>query len=376
MGKKKSAVLAFIVMISVMIASICIYAKAVHPILQKNSDSEYIEPYDTDPVIELNNNEPSFTSSEIVEKSYEKYGELDDLGRCTAAISCVGEDIMPTEERGNISEIKPTGWDQNKYPGIVDSDPPYLYNRCHLIAFQLTGENANEKNLVTGTRYMNTEGMEPYETEVAHYIKESGNHVMYRVTPKFSGDNLLCDGVQIEAYSVEDSGKGISFNIFCYNVQPGIIIDYKDGSNEIDKDYVIPFEETPRAEDENEENFREIPSETNRESISETNRESISETNRESISEGNRESISEGNSESISEGNSKAFSEESSEEDVKKSEPAEEYTYVGNKNSKVFHKAGCPSIDDMAEHNKEYFYGDISEPAAKYRPCHRCLGGE
>ena len=125
---------------------------------------------------------------------------------------------MPTEERQSISMLKPTGWDNEKYPGIVDSDPPYLYNRCHMIGFQLTGEDANEQNLVTGTRYMNVEGMLPYENEVANYVRSTGNHVMYRVTPVFEGNDLLCSGVQIEAYSVEDKGKGISFNVYCFNV--------------------------------------------------------------------------------------------------------------------------------------------------------------
>ena len=184
----------------------------------------------------INDNVPSFTTLEITDKSYEKYGDLDDLGRCTPAMASIGKDLMPTKERGSISEVKPTGWKQNKYPGLVNTDPPFLYNRCHMIGYQLTGENANEQNLITGTRYMN-EVMIPYENEVADYIRSTGNHVMYRVTPLFDGDDLLCHGLQVEAMSVEDKGKGVSFNVFFYNVQPGVIIDYKDGSNKLDKNY-------------------------------------------------------------------------------------------------------------------------------------------
>lgn len=187
--------------------------------------------------IEVNENKPEFTKSEITKVSFESYGELDDLGRCTTAMASIGKDLMPTKDRESISMVRPTGWDQEKYPGLVDSDPPYLYNRCHMIGFQLTGENANEQNLITGTRYFNVEGMLPYENEVADYIRSTGNHVMYRVTPVFEGNNLLCDGVKIEALSVEDGGKGVSFNVFCYNVQPGVIIDYSDGSNKLDRNY-------------------------------------------------------------------------------------------------------------------------------------------
>ena len=199
---------------------------------------EKIPKYEGAASIQLNKNVPSFSKKEITTDSYEKYGTLDKLGRCTTAEACIGLDLMPTEKRGPIGMIKPTGWKQNKYPGLVDSEPPYLYNRCHMIGYQLSGENANEKNLITGTRYFNIEGMLSYEDLVADYVKNTGNHVMYRVTPYFENNNLLCNGVQIEALSVEDNGKGISFNVFCFNVQPGVLIDYSDGSNTIDKNYV------------------------------------------------------------------------------------------------------------------------------------------
>lgn len=198
---------------------------------------EEIPAFSGSPSVVLNKNVPGFTADEITTNSFESYGKQDKQGRCTTAVACIGQDLMPTKERESIGMVKPTGWKQKKYPGIVDSDPPYLYNRCHMIGFQLTGENANDKNLITGTRYMNVEGMLPYENQVADYIRDTGNHVMYRVTPVFTGKNLLCDGVQIEAYSVEDKGKGVSFNVFCYNVQPGVTINYKDGSNKADPNY-------------------------------------------------------------------------------------------------------------------------------------------
>lgn len=176
----------------------------------------------------INDNKPFFEDDEIVCVSYEEYGELDALGRCTVAIACVGIDIMPTEERGSIGSVKPSGWQTVKYDFISGK---YLYNRCHLIGYQLTGENANKQNLITGTRYLNIEGMLPFEDMVADYVKETGNHVMYRVTPIYDGDNLLASGVLMEAWSVEDDGDGICFNIYAYNVQPGVIIDYSTGES-------------------------------------------------------------------------------------------------------------------------------------------------
>ena len=177
----------------------------------------------------LNNNQPFFGDDEIVTKSYEKYYPLDALGRCTLTIACIGKDLMPTEERGDIASVKPSGWVQAKYDTAVISGG-YLYNRSHLIGFQLTGENDNEENLITGTRFMN-EAMIPFENQIADYIKETDNHVMYRVTPIFVGNDLVAAGVVMEAYSVEDAGDGISFNVFLYNNQPGITIDYLTGKS-------------------------------------------------------------------------------------------------------------------------------------------------
>ena len=178
--------------------------------------------------VALNNNIPEFKSTEITTRAFEDYTNLDYSGRCGVAFACLGLETMPTEERGEIGMIKPSGWHSITYDCV---DGKYLYNRCHLIGFQLSGENANEKNLITGTRYLNIQGMLPFENMVADYIKETGNHVMYRVTPVFEGNNLLAKGVKMEGYSVEDDGEGICFNVFCYNAQPSIKIDYETGES-------------------------------------------------------------------------------------------------------------------------------------------------
>lgn len=187
-----------------------------------------IPEYSGELYIEINGNQPDFTEDELTTQSFETYSELDTLGRCGVAYANIGLDLMPTEKRGRIGQVKPTGWHTVKYD-IVDGK--YLYNRCHLIGYQLSGENANEKNLITGTRYLNVEGMLPFENMVADYVKETGNHVLYRVTPVFDGLNLVATGVQMEAYSVDDDGDGISYNVFVYNVQPGIEIDYQTGKS-------------------------------------------------------------------------------------------------------------------------------------------------
>lgn len=185
-----------------------------------------IPAYDGSPFVVLNNNVPDFMETDLTNRSFESYSELDTLGRCQVAFANVGQDIMPTEERGSIGQVKPSGWQSMKFDHI---DGKYLYNRCHLIGFQLTGENANKGNLITGTRYLNIEGMLPFENMVADYVKETGNHVLYRVTPVFEGDNLVASGVQMEGMSVEDRGESIQFNVYCYNVQPGVSIDYATG---------------------------------------------------------------------------------------------------------------------------------------------------
>lgn len=191
--------------------------------------------YSGKPYAVVNGGIPSFSQTGTA--SWERYGELDRLGRCTAAEACIGMDIMPALTRGPIGQIKPTGWHTAKYDFV---DGKYLYNRCHLIGFQLTGENANERNLITGTRYLNTKGMLPFENMVADYIKDTGNHVMYRCTPVFAGNELVARGVHLEAYSVEDKGDGICFNVFIFNVQPGVKIDYLTGESSLENENTAP----------------------------------------------------------------------------------------------------------------------------------------
>ena len=208
---------------------------------EEAAPSEFIPEEDVDPLanipeftdqayIPINNNVPLFDELELTTNSYEYYSDLDELGRCGMTIACIGPDIMPTDDRGEIGSVKPSGWQSVKYD-IVDGK--YLYNRCHLIGFQLTGENANKRNLITGTRYLNIEGMLPFENMVADYVKETGNHVMYRVTPIYEGEELVARGVLMEGYSVEDQGEEICFCVYAYNNQPGIEIDYATGESSL-----------------------------------------------------------------------------------------------------------------------------------------------
>ena len=222
---------------------VCMLVGCTKPIENQNDESQKpssqevqeqelqtIPAYSGKAYVVLNNNEPFFANEDLTTKSYESYSNLDSDGKCGVAMASIGKDLMPTEDRGSIGQVKPSGWKTVKYD-IVDGK--YLYNRCHLIGFQLTGENANERNLITGTRYMNVEGMLPFENMVADYIKETGNHVLYRVTPIFKESNLVASGVQMEAKSVEDNGEGICFHVYVYNVQPGIEIDYATGDSKL-----------------------------------------------------------------------------------------------------------------------------------------------
>lgn len=264
--------------------------------------------YSGEPYVEINDNQPDFTEEELTTVSYEEYSKLDSLGRCGEAEACIGEDLMPEGERESISEVIPSGWENNEYD-VVDGG--YLYNRCHLIGYQLTGENANEENLITGTRYMNTEGMLPFENMVAEYVQETEYHVMYRVTPVFEGEDLVASGVHMEAESVEDDGEGISFNVYVYNVQPEITIDYSTGENW----------ESPR-------------------SASSADEETA----------GTRESSAN----------------ESGEND-------EEQTYILNTNTHKFHKPDCSGVKDMKEKNREEYTGTREELIEEgYEPCGRC----
>ena len=274
--------------------------------------------YDGAPYVEINDNQPEFTEEELTTEPYEEYSDLDTLGRCGEAEACIGEELMPDEERGDISDVKPTGWENKEYD-IVDGG--YIYNRCHLIGFQLTGENANEENLITGTRYMNTEGMLPFENMVAEYVQETENHVMYRVTPVFDGDNLVASGVQMEAESVEDGGEGICFNIYVYNVQPEIAIDYTTGANWA-------------SEEENQD--------------------------------------SAGTSDSEASGTGSTDSDSAS-ADIRENSSSKEKTYILNNNTKKFHDPECSSVDNIKEKNKREFTGTREKLIEDgYEPCGKC----
>ena len=199
--------------------------------------------YSGKPYTEALNNVPQFTEEDKQRSTFEEYSNLDSLGRCGVAFALISEETMPTEKRGSIGEVKPSGWHTIRYNGVIEGN--YLYNRCHLIGYQLAGENANPKNLITGTRYLNTEGMLPFENEVAEYVESTGNHVLYRVTPIFDGSNLVASGVQMEALSLEDDGKGISFDVYCYDVQPEINIDYATGDSSLEESSAADPETTP-----------------------------------------------------------------------------------------------------------------------------------
>lgn len=272
--------------------------------------SEDIPSYTGSPYTQINDNVPDFPLDDYTTEAFETYSELDDLGRCGVAYANVCQELMPTQKRGKIGQVKPSGWHTAKYENV---DGKYLYNRCHLIGYQLTAENANEKNLITGTRYMNVDGMLPFENMVADYVKETGNHVLYRVTPVFTGDNLVADGVQMEAESVEDSGEGIQFNVFCYNVQPGIGIDYATGESWED-------DSIPQAEE-----AQEADTQPAYEEEPDTQSESVG------------------------------------------------TTYIINTNTGKFHYPDCSSVDQMNDSNKEEYTGNREDLIAQgYSPCKRC----
>ena len=242
MDNKKSFELKLTVAAFILILLLVAAATVVYYILPEEPDipavtleNGEIPEFAGEPYVELYGNQPQFDKDDITAKSFERYSPLDELKRCGTAVASVGRDLMPTEARESIGSVKPSGWKVAKYD-IVNGN--YLYNRCHLIGFQLTGENANERNLITGTRYLNVDGMLPFENMVADYVKETGNHVMYRVTPVFVGDEPVARGVIMEGYSVEDDGDGICFNVYCFNEQPGIEIDHATGDSRlVDKTY-------------------------------------------------------------------------------------------------------------------------------------------
>ena len=279
--------------------------------------------FEGNPYVYVNDGEPTFTDEQrAAEPGHEHYGELDELGRCTAAFAVVGPETQPTEKRGSIGEVRPSGWQMAKYDFV---EGKYLFNRCHLLGYQLTGENANERNLITGTRYLNVQGMLPFENAVADYVDATGNHVLMAVMPVFEGSELVARGVHMMAESVEDGGEGVAFNVFCYNVQPGVVIDYGTGESMLEEDA------TP------------LPAVSGAESAPDT------------ASEG-------------------AGAGEASEKGATGSAEGKGTTeYVLNTNSKKFHLPSCSSVDQMSPKNREDVEDTRENLIAKgYDPCKRC----
>ena len=300
--------------------------KVVHTGTASAFNTADVPAYSGKPYTAVNNNEPYFTSDDLTTEAFENYSELDSLGRCGVAYANVCLETMPTEKRGSISEVKPTGWHSVKYDNV---DGKSLYNRCHLIGYQLTAENANQQNLITGTRYLNVDGMLPIENMVADYVKETDNHVLYRVTPIFTGDNLVADGVLMEGYSVEDEGDGICFCVYAYNVQPGITIDYATGDSWL------------------------------------------------SSENGNSDSSSGGNSAVSQSAADKSGTQQAAvqTESVKEtSAPVSTGTeYILNTNTKKFHYPSCSSVKQMKASNKKEYTGSRDDLIAQgYDPCKKC----
>lgn len=300
--------------------------KVVHTGTASAFNTADVPAYSGKPYTAVNNNEPYFTSDDLTTEAFENYSELDALGRCGVAYANVCLETMPTEKRGSISEVKPTGWHSVKYDNV---DGKSLYNRCHLIGYQLTAENANQQNLITGTRYLNVDGMLPFENMVADYVKETDNHVLYRVTPIFTGDNLVADGVLMEGYSVEDEGDGICFCVYAYNVQPGITIDYATGDSWL------------------------------------------------SSENGNSDSSSGGNSAVSQSAADKSGTQQAAvqTESVKEtSAPVSIGTeYILNTNTKKFHYPSCSSVKQMKASNKKEYTGSRDDLIAQgYDPCKKC----
>lgn len=300
--------------------------KVVHTGTASTFNAADVPAYSGEPYTTVNNNEPYFTSDNLTTEAFENYSELDALGRCGVAYANVCLETMPTEKRGSISEVKPTGWHSVKYDNV---DGKSLYNRCHLIGYQLTAENANQQNLITGTRYLNVDGMLPFENMVADYVKETDNHVLYRVTPIFTGDNLVADGVLMEGYSVEDEGDGICFCVYAYNVQPGITIDYVTGDSWL------------------------------------------------SSEKGNSDSSSGGNSAVSQSAADKSGTQQAAvqTESVKEtSAPVSTGTeYILNTNTKKFHYPSCSSVKQMKASNKKEYTGSRDDLIVQgYDPCKKC----
>ena len=305
-------------------------------------DFSEIPEYQGEATVEINQNKPFFEKEEITDSSYLKFVPLDTNGRCGAAEACLGKDTLATKERGEIGEIKPSGWQTVKYDGI---DGNYLYNRCHLLAYSLSGENANEKNLITGTRYLNISGMQPFEEKTLDYIEQTGNHVMYRVTPIYKDKELVARGVLMEAKSVEDDGKGVCFCVYCYNVQPDITIDYLTGESKKEEPSEKPEEKKEEAAESAEQEKKTDEGEAAKQATEETPENAVQSETAQVVEEPQAVAAPQANAQQ----------------------------YILNTNSKKFHYPSCGSVAKMKEKNKQDFYGTREEViAAGYSPCGNC----
>lgn len=374
MRKNKNVFLCLLMALS-MICSLSVFpASAATP--EEVITLENLPQYSGKAYVELNNNVPDFKNSELTTKAFEKYSELDKYGRCGVAYANVCSETMPTEERGTIGMVKPSGWHTVKYDCV---DGKYLYNRCHLIGYQLTAENANEKNLITGTRYLNVGGMLPFENKVADYVEETDNHVLYRVTPVFKGNNLLASGVQIEAYSVEDKGKGICFNVYCYNVQPKITINYSDGSSELSSgtiasislnysQYTLTVGQTKTLTATVSPESTKVTWSSGNNSVATVNSEGKVTANKAGIA-----TITAQTANGLKATCKITVKSKQTTTITNNTSSSGKCTYVLNTNTKKFHLPTCSSVSDMKEKNKKEVSCSRDEVIDMgYTPCKRC----
>ena len=326
-----------------------------------DSSVNNIPEYSGEDFVALNNNVPNFDEKDKTTTSFETYSPLDSLGRCGEAYANIGRDLMPTQKRGDISSVKPSGWLNKKYDtSLVDGG--YIYNRCHLIGHQLAGEDANERNLITGTRYFNVDGMLPFENMIADYVKETNNHVLFRVTPVYDGDNLVAKGVQMEAYSVEDDGEGVMFNVFVYNVQPGIEIDYATGES------WLSGEERPAQTTNNKNN-----SNSNK-SNNVDDKQSTNSSQNNSVNNSNNSTSNNKNTNTSTNSNANASTSNKNNNISNNSNSNQQASGVirGNSKSKIYHCPGQANYDDMKDSaNLVVFNSEQDAINAGYRKAKR-----
>ena len=329
-------------------------------------DGFAIPVYKGDEVVPVNNNIPDFSEEEIGTEEFYEFSELDELGRAGRAIGCIGPTILATEEREPIGMIRPAGWHTVKYDFI---DGLYLYNRCHLIAYSLCGVNADERNLITGTRYLNVEGMLGIENRVYWYVKDTGNHVCYRVTPRYLGDDLLAIGVQMEVYSVEDRGRGLSLNMFCFNVQPGVLIDYKTGDNSLDPNYETARSITSESDPGNSADEALQGADDKAQGAGDTGQGAGDQEQ----GAGDQEQGAGDKAQGAAESDIRSGEKETNSKEHEVYVPDENATYIINTNTGRFHLPDCQSVQDMKGKNRKEFFGTREElMEAGYRPCGRC----